>query len=278
MIKVKKSNGELEEFSKEKLEKSLRNAGANDQLIDEIIKDINSWMIDGVTTKKIYKAAFRHLYRRQDHSSLRYKLKQAIMELGPTGHPFETFIGKVLEKQGYDTEVALVIDGYCVTHEVDVIATKDNEQYIVECKYGQSSDKSVSVQVPLYVHSRVNDIIRKREKMKEFDGYVFHGMVATNTRFTHDSMTFAKCSGLYLLGWDYPEGNGLKDIIDRERIYPITILHSLTKSQKELLFNNGIVSCDQIIESPHVLDQLELSILKTDKIQQEIRSICNFSG
>lgn len=275
MIKVKKSNGELEAFSTEKLERSLRNAGADRELISEIIKDINSWIYEGVTTRKIYNSAFRYMHRRKDSSSLRYKLKKAIMELGPTGHPFETFIGKVLEKQGYKTEVALVIDGYCVTHEVDVIATKDHEQYIVECKYGQSSDKSVSVQVPLYVHSRVNDIIRKREKMKEFDGYVFHGMVATNTRFTHDSMTFAKCSGLYLLGWDYPEGNGLKDIIDRERIYPITILHSLTKSQKDLLFNKGIVSCDQIIEFPNVLDPLELSFLKLNKVQQEIRSICD---
>ncbi|MDA3839348.1 MAG: ATP cone domain-containing protein [Candidatus Delongbacteria bacterium] len=276
MVKVKKSNGKTEEFSINKLERSLRNAGANNELIAEIVKDINSWITDGITTKIIYKAAFKHLYRRKDHSSLKYKLKQAIMELGPTGHPFETFIGKVLEKQGYKTEVALVIDGYCVTHEVDVIATKDHEQYIVECKYGQSSDKSVSVQVPLYVNSRVNDIIRKREKMKEFDGYVFHGMVATNTRFTHDSMAFSKCSGLYLLGWDYPEGNGLKDIIDREKVYPITILHSLTKSQKALLFNKEIVTCSQIIEAPHVLDQFELSLLKSKKIQQEIKSICNF--
>jgi Holliday junction resolvase-like predicted endonuclease len=271
MIQVKKSNGDLETFSTKKLERSLRNAGADSELRTEIIKDINSWIYEGVTTKKIYDSAFRYMHRKKDSSSLRYKLKKAMMELGPTGHPFEQFIDKVLEKQGYQTEVALVIDGYCVTHEVDVIATKEKTQFIVECKYGQS----VSVQVPLYVHSRVNDIIRKREKMKEFNDYVFHGMVATNTRFTHDSMTFSKCSGLYLLGWDYPEGNGLKDIIDREKIYPITILHSLTKSQKELLLNKGIVSCDQIIESSHILDPLELSFLKSKKIQQEIRSICD---
>ncbi|MBU4486553.1 MAG: hypothetical protein KKD38_06455 [Candidatus Delongbacteria bacterium] len=118
MIQVKKANGELEPFSAEKLERSLRNAGADSKLTAEIIKDINSWIYEGVTTRKIYDSAFKYLRRKKNSSSLLYKLKQAMMDLGPTGHPFEHFIGKVLEKQGYKTEVAQVINGFCVTHEV----------------------------------------------------------------------------------------------------------------------------------------------------------------
>jgi hypothetical protein len=275
MIEVKKANGELEPFSTEKLERSLRNSGADSVLIAEILKEINSWIFEGVTTKRIYDSAFAYLRRKKQSSSIRYKLKQALMELGPTGHPFEHFIGKIMENQGYKTEVALIVRGFCVSHEVDVIATKEKHQLIVECKYGQSSDKSVSVQVPLYVHSRVNDIIRIREKIPEFQGYTFQGMVATNTRFTQDSITYSRCSGLKLLGWDYPEGQGLKDLIDRENIYPITVLHTLTKAQLQLLFDKNIVVCSQILNNIESLDFLRLTPAKQNKLLEEIKSICN---
>lgn len=275
MIQVKKANGELEPFSTEKLERSLRNSGADSVLIVEILKEINSWIFEGVTTKRIYDSAFAYLRRKKQSSSLRYKLKQAIMELGPTGHPFEHFIGKIMENQGYKTEVALIVRGFCVSHEVDVIATKEKHQLIAECKYGQSSDKSVSVQVPLYVHSRVNDIIRIREKIPEFQGYTFQGMVATNTRFTQDSIDYSRCSGLKLLGWDYPEGQGLKDLIDRENIYPITVLQTLTKTQKQMLFEKDIVVCGQILNNIEGLDFLMLTPVKQNKLLEEIKSICN---
>ena len=275
MIQVKKANGELQPFSTEKLERSLRNSGADRVLIAEILKEINSWIFEGVTTKRIYDSAFAYLRRKKNSSSLRYKLKQAMMELGPTGHPFEHFMGKIMENQGYKTEVAQIVRGFCVTHEVDVIATKEKHQLIAECKYGQSSDKSVSVQVPLYVHSRVNDIIRIREKLPEFQGYTFQGMVATNTRFTQDSITYSRCSGLKLLGWDYPEGQGLKDLIDRENIYPITVLQTLTKAQLQLLFEKNIVVCSQILNNIESLDFLRLSPAKQSKLLEEIKSICN---
>ena len=275
MIQVKKANGELEPFSTETLERSLRNSGADSELTAEIIREINSWIFEGVTTKRIYDSAFAYLRRKKQSSSIRYKLKQALMELGPTGHPFEHFIGKVLENQGYKTEVAQIVPGFCVTHEVDVIATKEKHQLIAECKYGQSSDKSVSVQVPLYVHSRVNDIIRIREKLPEFQGYTFQGMVATNTRFTQDSITYSRCSGLKLLGWDYPEGQGLKDLIDRENIYPITVLQTLTKAQLQLLFEKNIVVCSQILNNIESLDFLRLTPTRQNKLLEEIKSICN---
>ncbi|MBN2858148.1 MAG: restriction endonuclease [Candidatus Delongbacteria bacterium] len=272
---VKKSNGETEEFSSEKLERSLTNAGADSLLIPEIIKEISIKLFNGITTRQIYSEAFSILKKRKNHTAAKYKLKQAIMELGPTGYPFESFIGKILEKQGYKTEVGIVVDGFCVTHEVDVIATKERDQYIVECKYGVSSDKTVSVQVPLYVRSRVDDIIKKREFSGDYDRYIFHGMVATNTRFSPDSISYGKCAGLHLLGWDYPSDNGLKDLIDRNRIYPVTVLSNLTKAQKQTLLNNGIVVCSQIIDDPKVLDLLQLTAPKLKNLLKETRTICS---
>ncbi|MFA6653851.1 MAG: ATP cone domain-containing protein [Candidatus Delongbacteria bacterium] len=275
MAFVRKANGETELFSSEKLERSLKRSGADSEAISEIMKIVTSTLYDGITTGKIYNLAYSQLKKRKNTHVFKYKLKQAIMELGPTGHPFESFIGKIMEIQGYRTEVALTVDGFCVTHEVDVIATKDSIQYIVECKYGKSSDKTVNVQVPLYVKSRVDDIIRKREKIKEYEGFIFHGMVATNTRFSPDSISYAECSGLYLLGWDYPAGNGLKDIIDREKIYPITVLSSLNHAQKQMLLDTGTVICRQIIKDPKILESLDLNLSKKDRVISELNSVCS---
>ncbi|MFP4448724.1 MAG: restriction endonuclease [Bacteroidales bacterium] len=84
------------------------------------------------------------------------------MELGPSGNPFEYFIGAVFEKQGYKTEVGKVIEGRCVTQEIDVIATKEDNQHLIECKYANDQERRVSIQVPLYVRSRVDDIMAKK--------------------------------------------------------------------------------------------------------------------
>ena len=44
--------------------------------------------------------------------------------MGPTGFPFERFIGAVLKYSGYKTAIGNVIQGQCISHEIDVIAHK----------------------------------------------------------------------------------------------------------------------------------------------------------
>ncbi|MBU4486552.1 MAG: hypothetical protein KKD38_06450 [Candidatus Delongbacteria bacterium] len=73
-------------------------------------------------------------------------------------------------------------------------------------------------------------------------------------------------------------GNGLKDIIDREIIYPVTVLQTLTKAQFQMLFDKDIVVCSQILENPDELGFLELTTVKHRKLINEIKSICNFKG
>jgi hypothetical protein len=267
---IKKASGENEPFDVRKLKNSMRRAGAEEEIIEQVAEDISSWIYDGITTQKIYGRAFSLLKKKKYYAASRYKLKKAIMELGPTGFPFEHFIGKVLEVQGFKTEVGQVIDGKCVTHEVDVIATQKNEQYFVECKYGTSQGKIFSVQVPLYIRSRVNDIIDKRKEDEKLNGFTFYGWVITNTRFSTDAIDYGTCSGLNLLSWDFPANNGLKDIIDRDKIFPITVLHNLTKAQKQQLMDNGIVICRQIREKPEILEPFQIKPKKLNSLMKEI--------
>lgn len=276
MVMVKKASGDEEPFSQNKLIESLQRAGADDEVIAQITADIQSWLFDGVTTKSIYTRAFTLLRSKTNSTASRYKLKNAIMELGNTGFPFEHLVSRIMETKGFSTETGVIVQGRCVTHEVDVIATKNHEQYLVECKYSQSPGKPVNVKVPLYVHSRVEDIIKKRESTPEFTGFEFTGGVATNTRFTSDSIDYGTCNNMYLLSWDYPKGNGIKDIIDRERIYPLTVLNNLTKAQKQLLMDKGIVICRQIKSNPDLLNQLNLTTRKKNSLIKEIDILCSY--
>ena len=251
----------------------MRNAGAGEEVLEGIAEDIVSWVYDGAPTRKIYARAFSLLRKHKKRVASRYRLKQAIMELGPTGYPFEHFIGKVIEKMGFSVQVGQIVQGRYVRHEVDVVATRDHRQLFVECKYGQSADKAVSVQVPLYVRSRVDDIIEKRKESEDYAGYSFGGGVATNTRFTSDAVDYGTGSGLLLLGWDYPAGDGLREIIDRERIYPVTVLLSLTGQQKRVLLERGIVTCRQLSESPERSALLQQSGAKHKALLRELEAI-----
>jgi len=102
---INKANGEKEAFDVSKLKASLKNAGADDDTINEIAADIESWVYDGVTTGKIYTRAYKMFRRKKGSGALRYKLKKALYLMGPTGYPFEYFIGELFKRQGYEVQV-----------------------------------------------------------------------------------------------------------------------------------------------------------------------------
>ncbi len=265
----------MQRFSREKLEDSLSRSGADTDIIHEIAEEIESWLTEGMTTSQIYTRAFRLLRAKRRSMAARYSLKKAIMELGPSGYPFEQFMGQVFKYKGFQVEVGQEVQGQCVMHEVDVIATDDHNQHLVECKYYNSPGKFANVKVPLYIRSRVNDIIAKRKTLSEFNGLHYHGWVATNTRFTSDALAFGECSGLKLMSWDYPRNNGLKDHIERYRIFPITVLTRLTKSEKRILLDADILLCNQLLEKPEALEQLELTEKIRRQLLEELKELCH---
>ena len=274
-ILITKASGKKEPFSVDKLKRSLKRSGADDKMIEEIANDIELWLDQNVTTKKIYTKAFTLLRKKKRAIAARYSLKKAIMELGPSGYPFEYLIGQVFKHWGYHVEIGRIVQGHCVTHEVDILYTGDKEQGYVECKYYNSSGKYANVQVPLYIRSRVNDIINKHKTLPQFAGFSFHGWVVTNTRFTADAEKYGLCCGLNLMGWDFPQGNSLKENIEKYTFFPITVLTELTKAQKAQLLEKGIVLCRQLKRHPNELYNVTgVDEKKQKKVMQEVDNLC----
>ena len=60
-VQIRKYSGELEEFDIKKLIKSLRRSKADETLVQEIANEIRDRVSHGMTTKEIYRSAFRML-------------------------------------------------------------------------------------------------------------------------------------------------------------------------------------------------------------------------
>lgn len=278
VVLIKKASGQTEAFDITKLQTSLLNAGADEAAISHIAADITNWVYPGASTAKIYSRAFKILKRLKSSGASLYKLKKAISEIGPSGYPFEHFIGEIYKRRGFDVEVGIVIEGASVGHEMDVVASQGKIQILGECKYSVNQGFSVGIQVPLYVHSRVNDIIEKWEQEPQHKGKNYQTWIFTNGRFSADSIRYSKHTGIHLMGWDYPYDASLKLIIQREKLYPITILTNLTNDDKKHILSRGIVTCVQLQENPGILDRMDIPSRRRRYLYEELDSLMNMPG
>lgn len=273
-IFITKASGEKSKFSEDKIRKSLSLAGATTGQIDAILKEIDLNLYEGISTKKIYRMAFDLLRGESRHMAARYHLKQAIMELGPSGFPFEKFIAEILNADGYKTKIDQIVQGKCVSHEIDVIAEKENHLCMIECKYHNQRGKFSDVQIPLYIQSRFKDVEARWLENPEYKSKIMVGWVVTNTRFSSDAILYGTCAGLTLLGWDYPLKSGLKDQIDALGLYPITCLTSLTKVEKQRLLDKKIVLCKEIYNNEQLLETSGIKASRIPTVMKEAKQLC----
>ena len=273
-IEITKSSGEKVKFSLSKLRVSLKKTGADKATVDQIIDNVRDELYQGISTKEIYNRAFALIKKKKSYFASKYKLKKAIYELGPTGFPFERFVAKLLKYSGYTTQVGEILQGKCVKHEIDVIAHKQNETTVIECKFHNDQGLKCNVKIPLYIHSRYQDVKYHWNVNPKNGTTLSKGWVVTNTRFTEDALQYGNCCGLYLLSWDYPQNDGLKDRIDRLGLYPITVSTLLTNREKQFLLSRDVVLCRQLMHDKFYLDHLGVSEVRKKKILDEISQLC----
>lgn len=273
-INIVKKSGDIVAFDVEKLINSLRRVHASEDIIQQIVSEIQSTIYEGITTKKIYQIAFDMLKKQSRVSASKYKLKNALLELGPSGFPFEKLVGKLMAHEGFSTQVGIIVPGNCVSHEIDVIAQKEDNHYFIECKFHSDQGRFCNVKIPLYVNSRFLDVEKQWKKQKSNEGKISKGGVYTNTRFTSDATQYGKCAGLLMASWDYPFGNGLKERIDKSGLHPLTALTTLTKNEKTKLLDIGLVLCREIYEQPDVLNQIGISKPRHKNILEDAKELC----
>jgi hypothetical protein len=272
---VRKASGEVAPFDETKLRRSLRHSGANDHLVNMVLQEIRGQVYDNMPTKALYKMAHKLLKRLDRPVADRYSLKQAVMELGPSGYPFERFFAEIFKSQGFSVKTGQLLPGKCITHEMDVVAETTTDLVFVECKYHPLQGSVSDVKVPLYLHARFLDLAANPEIQREKGERNLQFVIATNTRFSDDAMTYGRCAGLHLVAWNYPVGNGLRDMIDKSGLHPVTCIGSLTRQEKAALLNKGMVLCRQLFEHPKMLGEIGVSLGREKAILKELEGLCS---
>lgn len=268
MINVIKANGQKEPFSEEKLLHSARRARMPEELEKEFIEHVKQRLHENITTSEIYQHIGEFLDKRQhQHFRARYSLKQAIMDLGPTGYPFEDYVARILQAEGFMTTVRNIIKGKCISHEIDVTAGKNNQKTMVEAKYHNRTGIKTEVHVAMYTKSRFDDI-------KEANSYT-DALLITNTKATTDAISYASCSEMKIISWSYPENEALRDLVEKYGLHPITSLTSISTQEKQTLLQNGLVLCKDICANQHIIDTFNENPERKKQILEEAFSVCN---
>ena len=271
-ITVKKASGEEELFSFHKLRNSLIKSKATTEEADRIVNVLQNKIYQGISTKKIYSMAFRMLKKHAPHIASRYNLKRGLMELGPSGFPFERYISELFKIDGYKTEVGIILNGKCVSHEIDIICKKETSFMLMECKYKNIAGVSIDVKIPLYINSRFQDLLDNNLLQKPFTN--FKGWIVTNSRFTDDALAFGKCKNIEMLGWDHPFNNSLKDIIDKTGLYPLTCLTTLSDEEKKWLLEKEIILAKDIENHQKLLVKAGINSARIKTILDESTKLC----
>ncbi len=272
---VTKASGQTEAFDEEKLRRSLRRAGADELIVDQILEDLSGQCYEGIATKAIFKRAFKLLKRQHRPVAARYTLKQAMFDFGPSGFPFEDFFAEILKSQGYHVATRQLLPGVCVQHEVDVVAKNEEQLIWVECKYHPVAGSVSNIKIPLYIHARFRDLeqyLATKQLLQK--GQVVEGWLVTNTRFSADACTYGQCAGMHLIGWNYPTKGSLRELVDKANLHPITCLTHLTRQEKNRLLEHSIVISKTLKQPGRWSELLHLSAERRDKVMQEARALC----
>jgi hypothetical protein len=279
-IFITKAAGESERFSESKLRRSMGQSGAPRRSIDAVITQIKRQIRPGDSTSKIHRLAFDLLKQKNRTFAARYGLKRAIMNLGPQGFPFEQYLAALLGHYGYRTYTNQIFAGVCISHEIDVVAEKpqENVHAIIEAKFHSRPGRKTGAKDAMYTYARFLDInnawVAKRRKGAKPKSGELQSWLVTNTEVTSEALKYAKCVGITIISWTTPRNKSLQDLVHSRCLYPITVLMSLNHNQKRQLLHRNIVMCQDLLQNKRMYKQLHLNQRKITLLEAELGELC----
>ena len=253
-INVIKANGESQPFDIEKIRRTIFHSGANEETVNRITNEIEKKVRDGMKTREIYDMVIALLEQKAPAVSRRYDLKNAILRLGPAGFDFEKYIAELLAAYGYKTELPPILEGACVTHEVDVLAAKEGRNAMIEAKLRQELGTFITIKDTMSTWARFLDLVDSAKIGKA--PHLDECWLVTNSRFSTDSIKYGHCKNMVMLSWDHPRERPLPIWIDDVSLYPVTILKSIGPSiLKSFSSANILLLLDLVKISPEKLQK-----------------------
>lgn len=234
--------------------------GADNYVANDVADQIEKRLYEGITTQLILQLTFTYMRKYKPAISHLFDLKQGISLMDPKPE-FEMFIQLLLANTGFDVIPNQVLRGKCGEHEVDGIARKDGITYFVEVKHHFSYHALTGLDESRIAWAVLEDVTNAFT-LGLTDQKIDRAVIVTNTRYSDHAIQYGKCKNLIQIGWTSPEHFGLREAIEKNKLYPLSCLRGVSLEARLRLVNSGIVLIKQL------LDQDRLTVEKKTGLPQ----------
>ena len=245
-LKVTKWNGERQEYDPEKIRVTLKRYGVTSREAEEVLAEVESRLFPGIRTSEILRIMHRKLEELESTGGLKRDLRSALgmMRSAPD---FEEYVRLLLAAEGYDVRPNTVIRGRCVKHEIDGVLERDGERVYLETKHHRRRHSYTPFHVSLSAKAKFDDIRRGHEEgLNDYD--FSRVLIVCNTRMTEHARVYADCVGIDHVGWKAPPERGIDAMITEAGVYPVTMLRSVGRGERDVLSEAGVVTLRQLTE------------------------------
>ena len=238
---ITKADGNKEGFDKKKIIRTCLRAGADRKTAEEIAGYVEKQINNGDTTRKIYKLILAELEKGEDKTAFAYRLREAVSELPPV--TFEHFTKRILELHGYKCTWNRLIKGECITHQVDIVAKKEDKLFLVECKHHTNHHRLCGLGKALQLWARLDDIQNGFKNGKNKYNFT-QAWLFNNTKFSNHVKQYANAKNIKLSGWRYKGNDSVECMVHEKKVYPITLLKIDSQLKEKLMANNMFTFLD----------------------------------
>lgn len=271
--RIIKRNGKEELFDVTKLCGSIQMTGVSEDLAHQVCGIVSSSIDSDMSTDDIFRTTRDYLYQHDAGIAAVYALERGLSALGPAGFVFEQYVLALFNEMGYKAQTNVYAEGEAVTHETDVWAEKGNVIFIVEAKYRNDFKTKTHINQVMYADARLQDI--RRQAKKKGDTREYYMWLITNTKFTDNAMNYVKYRDFQLMGWNFPKYINIMKIVYDKKLYPVTILPSITKKALNKMLATDIILVKSLKE--FTLDdfkkKFDLSMNLSKKLHQEVSDL-----
>ena len=245
-VYVMKADGTLQLFDREKVVRTCLRMGVSRGVAEEVAREVENRLYDGIPTRKILQMTFTLLrrYKPTIRHLLDLRKGLSLMDSKPE---FETFVQVLLAHNGFEVSPNTLVAGRCGTHEVDAIARKDGVTFFVEAKHHVNYHTPTGLDESRIARAILEDVTEGFELGKS-SLKIDRAMIVTNTRYSEHAMHYGKCRNILQIGWNSPANLSLQNMIEVKNLYPLSCLRGLKRETKTKLVNSGIVLMKQLFE------------------------------
>lgn len=243
---VTKANGTRETFAKWKVVRTCLRMGATEETAQAIADEIESRLYNGITTRRILRMIYSRLKKHKPVMKLQTDLRRSLSLLR-SAPDFERYIQLLLSEHGYEVTSNQIIRGRCVENEVDAVASKNGKTCIVEVKHHYKYHTPTSLDISRISRAVFEDLTEGHQ-LGLNNHKIDYAMIVCNTKLSEHAKRYANCRGITHISWSSPPNQDLQTLIEKKKLYPITILKSLNVRTRNKLTSNGVILLKQLIE------------------------------